>query len=79
MSKTQRRKKTFYVTGLLRCRKLDFTKPGEKVFFHTAYQELCGEDMRVNAVFIWCIRDEAGQPHLHFCFIPVGVLIKERD
>ena len=57
--------------------KLDFTKPGEKVFFNTAYQELCRRYGERNAVSAWVHKDEAGQPHLHFCFIPV-VLDKKK-
>ena len=53
--------------------KLNFTDKGEKVFFRTAYQELCRRYGERNVVSAWVHKDEAGQPHLHFCFIPVVI------
>lgn len=53
--------------------KLDFTDKGEQVFFQTAYQELCRRYGEKNVVSAWVHKDESGQPHLHFCFIPIVI------
>lgn len=53
--------------------KLNFTDKGESVFFRTAYRELCRRYGERNVLSAWVHKDEAGQPHLHFCFIPVTI------
>lgn len=53
--------------------KEDFTEEQERKFFQSAYDFMAkryGED---NVISAWVHKDEAGQPHLHFCFIPVCI------
>ena len=53
--------------------KLKFTEKGERLFFQSAYQELCRRYGEKNVVSAWVHKDEAGQPHMHCCFIPVVI------
>lgn len=53
--------------------KAEFTESEEHLFFKTAYTELCRRYGELNTVSAWVHKDECGQPHLHFCFIPVCV------
>lgn len=55
-----------------------FTERGEREFFKVAYKELCRRYGSDNITSAWVHRDEKGQPHLHFCFIPV-VLDKKKN
>lgn len=48
-----------------------FTERGEREFFKVAYKELCRRYGSDNVISAWVHRDEKGQPHMHFCFIPV--------
>lgn len=53
--------------------KQNFTKEQEQLFFKTAYDFMLkryGED---NVISAWVHKDEAGQPHMHYCFIPVCI------
>lgn len=51
----------------------NFTEQGERVFFETAYKEFVRRYGEKNVVSAWVHKDEAGRPHLHFCFIPIVV------
>ena len=51
--------------------KRNFTAKGEEVFFQTAYKELCRRYKEENVISAWVHKDEKGQPHMHFCFIPI--------
>ena len=51
----------------------NFTERGEREFFKVAYKELCRRDGSDNVISAWVHRDEKGQPHMHFCFIPVVI------
>lgn len=53
--------------------KKDFTKEQEQLFFQSAYNFLAERYGEKNMVSAWVHKDEAGQPHLHFCFIPVAI------
>ena len=48
-----------------------FTERGEREFFKVAYKELCRRYGSDNVISAWVHRDEKGQPHMHFCFVPV--------
>lgn len=51
--------------------KKSFTEAQEQQFFQSAYDLMASRYGEKNVVSAWVHKDEAGQPHLHFCFIPV--------
>lgn len=51
--------------------KQDFTEAEEKKFFQTAYNFMAKRYGEKNIISAWVHKDEAGQPHLHFAFIPI--------
>ena len=53
--------------------KQDLTDTDEKNFFKTAYKFMCHRYGEKNVISAWVHKDEAGQPHLHFAFIPVAI------
>ncbi len=53
--------------------KQSFTEKEERVFFQSAYDFMAKRYKEENVVSAWVHKDEAGQPHLHFCFIPVCI------
>jgi len=53
--------------------KQDFTEAEEKKFFQTAYNFMAKRYGEKNIISAWVHKDEAGQPHLHFTFIPVAI------
>lgn len=53
--------------------KQSFTQEEEKAFFCVAYQFMAGRYGEANVVSAWVHKDEGGQPHLHFCFVPVCI------
>lgn len=53
--------------------KKNFTEEQEQHFFQSAYNFMAERYGEKNVVSAWVHKDEAGQPHLHFCFIPVAI------
>lgn len=53
--------------------KADFTEEQERKFFQSAYDFMAKRYKEDNVISAWVHKDEAGQPHLHFCFIPVCI------
>lgn len=51
--------------------KQEFTEEQEKKFFQAAYDFMTKRYGEKNIVSAWVHKDEAGQPHLHFAFIPI--------
>lgn len=51
--------------------KQDFTEAEEKKFFQSAYDFMTKRYGEKNIISAWVHKDESGQPHLHFAFIPV--------
>lgn len=51
--------------------KQDFTEAEEKKFFQTAYNFMAKRYGEKNIISAWVHKDESGQPHLHFAFIPI--------
>ena len=51
--------------------KVDFTEREEARFFQEAYQFMAKRYGEQNVVSAWVHKDEAGQAHMHFAFIPV--------
>lgn len=51
--------------------KKDFTEEQEQQFFQSAYNFMAKRYGEKNVVSAWVHKDEAGQPHMHFCFIPI--------
>ena len=51
--------------------KQEFTDEQEHAFFREAYNFMANRYGKENVVSAWVHKDEAGQPHLHFSFIPV--------
>lgn len=51
--------------------KRDFTEAEEKKFFQSAYDFMIKRYEEKNCISAWVHKDEAGQPHLHFAFIPI--------
>lgn len=45
----------------------------ERQFFQTSYDFMAKRYGEENVVSAWVHKDEGGQPHLHFCFVPVCV------
>lgn len=55
-----------------------FTEEQERHFFQSAYNFMAERYGEKNVVSAWVHKDEAGQPHLHFCFIPVAIDKKKK-
>lgn len=53
--------------------KQEFTDIEERHFFQTAYNFMAKRYGERNTISAWVHKDEIGQPHLHFCFIPVCI------
>lgn len=53
--------------------KRDFSENEERRFFEVAYKFLAKRYGEKNVLSAWVHKDEAGQPHMHFAFIPVCV------
>lgn len=53
--------------------KQNFTEAEEKKFFQRAYEFMVKRYGEKNIISAWVHKDEAGQPHLHFAFIPVCI------
>lgn len=53
--------------------KQDLTEGQERKFFQTAYDFMAKRYGEQNIISAWIHKDEAGQPHLHFAFIPVCI------
>lgn len=51
--------------------KQDLTEGQERKFFQTAYDFMTKRYGEQNTISAWVHKDEAGQPHLHFAFIPI--------
>lgn len=51
--------------------KEDFTEEQEQLFFRAAYDFMAKRYGEENVISAWVHKDEAGQPHMHFAFIPV--------
>lgn len=51
----------------------DFTQEQEQLFFRSAYDFMAKRYKEENVISAWVHKDESGQPHLHFAFIPVCV------
>lgn len=51
--------------------KMDFAEEEERLFFQSAYDFMEIRYGEKNIISAWIHKDEAGQPHMHFCFIPV--------
>ena len=49
----------------------EFSDDEDKEFFRTAYEFMQKRYGEKNVISAWVHRDEGGQPHMHFCFIPV--------
>jgi len=50
-----------------------FTEKEERLFFQSVYEFMAKRYKEENVVSAWVHKDEAGQPHMHFCFIPICV------
>lgn len=53
--------------------KKGFSEAQESLFFRTAYDFLAKRYREENVISAWVHKDESGQPHLHFAFIPVCI------
>lgn len=53
--------------------KQEFNEEQERKFFQAAYDFMIKRYGAKNVVSAWVHKDEAGQPHMHFAFIPVCV------
>lgn len=53
--------------------KRDFSENEERRFFEVAYKFLAKRYGEKNVLSAWVHKDETGQPHMHFAFIPVCV------
>ncbi len=53
--------------------KENFSEEQERRFFQTAYDFMAKRYGEKNVVSAWVHKDEGGQPHLHFAFIPVCI------
>ena len=53
--------------------KQEFTEEQERKFFQSAYDFMEKRYGEKNIISAWVHKDEAGQPHLHFAFIPVCI------
>lgn len=53
--------------------KQPFTEKEEQTFFRHAYQFMEKRYGESNVISAWVHKDEMGQPHLHFCFIPICI------
>ena len=51
--------------------KQDFTEEEQQKFFKVAFEEFCKRYGKENCISAYVHNDEAGQPHMHFKFIPV--------
>lgn len=51
----------------------DFTEEQEYLFFRSAYDFMAKRYKEENVISAWIHKDEAGQPHMHFAFIPVCI------
>ncbi len=51
--------------------KRDFTEDQEKCFFQSAYAFMKKRYGEKNVISAWVHKDESGQPHMHFSFIPI--------
>lgn len=51
--------------------KQNFTEEQERKFFQSAYDFMVKRYGEKNTISAWVHKDEAGQPHLHFAFIPI--------
>ena len=51
--------------------KQDFTKEEQEKFFKVAFEEFCKRYGKENCISAYVHNDEAGQPHMHYKFIPV--------
>lgn len=53
--------------------KQNFTEKQEQQFFQSGYDFMSKRYGKENVISAWVHKDEAGQPHLHFCFIPITI------
>lgn len=53
--------------------KTEFSEEQERQFFQEAYDFMAKRYDERNVVSAWVHKDESGQPHMHFAFIPVCV------
>lgn len=53
--------------------KQNFTEVEENKFFQSSYDFMVKRYGEKNIISAWVHKDEAGQPHLHFAFIPVCI------
>lgn len=53
--------------------KQDFSESQERIFFKAAYNFMTKRYGEKNVISSWVHKDESGQPHMHFAFIPVCV------
>ncbi|MCD8224465.1 MAG: plasmid recombination protein [Clostridiales bacterium] len=53
--------------------KQEFDEEQERRFFRSAYNFMAKRYGEENVVSAWVHKDEGGQPHMHFCFIPVCI------
>lgn len=51
--------------------KQNFTEEQEQQFFQSVYDFMSKRYGKENVISAWVHKDEAGQPHMHFCFIPI--------
>lgn len=53
--------------------KREFSEEQERKFFKAAYDFMIKRYGAKNVISAWVHKDEAGQPHLHFAFIPICI------
>lgn len=53
--------------------KQEFTETDERKFFKAAYDFMCQRYGEKNVISAWVHKDESGQPHMHYAFIPVCI------
>lgn len=53
--------------------KKEFTEEQERLFFKAAYDFMAKRYGEKNVISAWVHKDESGQPHMHFAFIPVCI------
>lgn len=50
-----------------------FTEEQERCFFQSAYDFMVKKYREENVISAWVHKDEAGQAHMHFAFIPICI------